>query len=57
MVGGGGKHSIDLAQNMDNLRAIVNKVMKIQVSQNSGNFLSTSGAVSVQSMNMFYPVI
>jgi len=40
-VGCGGTDWIDVAQNKDRWRALVNAVMKLQVPKNVGNFLTT----------------
>jgi hypothetical protein len=39
-IGWDGVNWIDLAQDRDQWRALVNTVMNLQVSQNAGNFLS-----------------
>ena len=40
---------IDLAQDRNRLRALVNVVMNLRVPQNAGDFLTTSGHVSFSS--------
>jgi hypothetical protein len=47
-IGWGGMDLIDMAQNRDQWRALVNTIMNLRVSQNAGNFLSgcTTGGFS-----------
>jgi hypothetical protein len=53
----GGIDWTDLAQDRDRWRVRVNTVMNLQVSYNSGNFLSSLGRVSFSARTLLYGVM
>ena len=47
---------IDMVQDRDRWRAVVNSVMNLWVPENAGNFLSSSGTVSFSRMTLLHGV-
>jgi hypothetical protein len=47
---------IDLAQDRDRWRAVVNAIMKLRVAQNAGNFLTDSENVSFSERTLLHGV-
>ena len=54
--GGGGGEWIDLADNRERWRALVNAVMNLRVPQHAGNFLSSVGRFSFSGRNLLHVV-
>jgi hypothetical protein len=55
-VGWGGRDWIDLDQQRDRWRALVNAVINIQVLQNERNFVPIRGSVSFSARTLFHGV-
>jgi hypothetical protein len=55
-VGWGGMDWINVAEDRDRWRALVNAVMYLRVSENAGNFLSSSGRFSFSGRTLLHGV-
>jgi hypothetical protein len=47
---------LDLAQDKDRWRTVVNAVMNIRISQNEGNFMTIEGPVSFSGKTLFHGI-